>query len=306
VSTRIAAWLLVALLAVAAGGVFWRFHRATEESRAEQAARRAQHTELAEKLARAETAAIAAERARAEFAASSIAGRSASAVPAAPPAAAPRPPHSVDILASDPKLQLMARAAQRAQFETAYGPFFRSLQLSPAQIAQLGEAWTKSDEQQQDLRAIVRERKLRPDDPSVAQLLQEAADELRTAQIAVLGEGGYDRLQDYERTLPARAIIERFAGALALADRPLTAAQAESLTQAVAASASSSGRRIDPTTIDWAFVDQQAQGVLSSEQFALFRRIEPVGGGSSRWMIQFERAINDARKVILADPKRRN
>lgn len=306
-NAKTGAWCAVALGALVAAALFWRVRLASGTAQAEHAALLLQRTELAKKVTQAEIAALAAERARTEFAAAAAADRSSQVAPPPKPAMPPRPPNSVDVLANDPKLQLMARASQRAQFETTYGPLFRTLQLSLAQIAALGEAQTKSDEQQQDLRAIVRERKLRPDDPSVAKLMQQATDELRAAQVAILGEPGYQQLQRYEHTLPARTIIERFAGAMAVADRPLTAQQAEDLTQMIAtASASSSGRRIDPATIDWTVVDQQARSVLSPEQFALFQRTEPIGGGSSRWMMQFSRAMDDARKAMTAEAKRGN
>jgi hypothetical protein len=60
--------------------------------------------------------------------------------------------------------------------------------------------------------------------------------------------------------------------------------------------ATRAGGRVDPSRIDWAAVDGQAQHVLSPVQLALFQRIEPVGGGPSRWMAQFNRAMQEAQQ----------
>jgi hypothetical protein len=38
--------------------------------------------------------------------------------------------------------------------------------------------------------------------------------------------------------------------------------------------------------------------VLSPDQLSLFKRIEPIGGGQSRWMAQFDRAMQEAQKSL--------
>ena len=58
--------------------------------------------------------------------------------------------------------------------------------------------------------------------------------------------------------------------------------------------------RIDPSSTDWSVVDHRAASVLSPQQLSLFKRIEPIGGGQSRWMAQFDRAMQEARKSLAA------
>ena len=216
------------------------------------------------------------------------------------PVPAKGPAEPGELLAKDPKLQALSIEASRGRFETTYGPLLRSLRLSPAQIAKLGAAQGKFDALQQDMTIVMREQNLRANDAAILQLRQQAADELRTVQVEVLGAAGYEQLQSYERTLPVRAIAGRFAGAMAVADRPMSAQQAERLTQIMteASGATPGNQRINPAAIDWSVVDRLAADVLSPDQLSLFKRIEPLGGGPSRWTAQFDRAIQEARKAM--------
>jgi hypothetical protein len=146
------------------------------------------------------------------------------------------------------------------------------------------------------LDAVMLEQSLQPNDPVIQSLRKRADDDLQARLADALGDAGADELKHYERTLPARSMAERFAGAAALGDVPLTLQQAEQLTQimAGAAEASPGGGKIDPSTIDWVKVDTQAQTVLSPAQLALFQLIEPIGGGTSRWLSRLNQTIREA------------
>jgi hypothetical protein len=303
--------LTVALMGSAiAIGIAWRAWAAADSAEAGrarvgtlQAKTETELRQVNEVLAATERAHIAAEAALAALR---------DAKPAAPPketgGVAKSPTenrgvtHPAELLAKDPKLQVMQLAAERARFETTYGPMLKKLQLSAEQVAKLRDAHVRSEEQKADIAAIAREQKLTRDDPVLAKLNRDAFDELRAVQMEVLRPDGYAVLQDYEHTLPARAIVERFAGAMAIADKPITAGQAERLTEIVAQASGAAGRdRIDLGRTDWSQVDERAASVLSAEQLALFTRIEPVGGGQSRWMAQFNRAMQEARKSVIRE-----
>lgn len=300
----------VSLLACALSGTLaWRAHvtaRAASAERERLVAERAKaearrhareraSAELADSLAKAEAALAAAKAQKARTS------------PATKPTEPPKGNASFDpseLMAKDPKLQAMSIAAKRARFETVYGPLLRALRLTPVQVARLGEARAKFDELQQDMTMVMSDKGLGPRDPAVVRLRQQAADELRAAQLEILGVEGVSKLEAYEGTLPARAITERFAGAMAVADRPMTAEQAERLTQimAEAGSLAPGTTRLDPASIQWATVDRRAAEVLSPEQFSLFKRIEPIGGGASRWIAQFNRALQDAQAKMTGMP----
>jgi len=108
----------------------------------------------------------------------------------------------------------------------------------------------------------------------------------------MVNEAQFGRLGIEDERLPSDA-----EGAAALGDVPLTPEQAEQLTQIIAGAAGKDPRgngRIEAITVDWAAVDARAQSVLSPAQLALFQRIEPVGGGPSRWIARLSQALQAA------------
>jgi hypothetical protein len=202
-----------------------------------------------------------------------------------------------ELIERDPALQVLMLASRRVSLATIYGPLFRALNLTPAQSEKFCDVVARSLEQAQDLVAVMRAQGLSPTDPAVIKLRQQAESELRAAQSELLGADGYAALQNYERVRDARSVVERFAGAAALADAALSAQQAERLIATIAGAdqAYQAGGKADPRKIDWTVVDARAAEVLSPAQLALFRRIEPLGGGPSRWMSQLSRQMDAAR-----------
>jgi hypothetical protein len=55
------------------------------------------------------------------------------------------------------------------------------------------------------------------------------------------------------------------------------------------------GGRADFRRTDWSTVDAQAAAILSPAQLALFKQIEPLGGGPSRWMGNLQRLLDETR-----------
>jgi hypothetical protein len=287
--------------------VAWRAAAATEAAEAARAASVAAHARTETDLVRLNEAAAAIERARseaqAELAARQTMKQGASmkrpANGGTPPTPRPAALHPSEAIARDPKLQVMQLASERARFETTYGPLLKKLRLTADQITTLRDAHVRAEEQKGDIAAIARQQTLKPDDPVLVKLSREANNDLREVQMQVLGSENFEALQGYLQTLPARAIVERFAGAMAIADKPVTAEQAERLTEIVAAASGPlSNGRTDSSATDWSVVDEHAASVLSPEQLALFKRIEPIGGGQSRWMANFDRAMKEARKSL--------
>jgi hypothetical protein len=303
--------LTVALMGSAiALGIAWRARAAADSADAARAGVGTLQATAETKLRQVNEALTATERARVTAEAALAALRDAkSATPAKETGALAKSPtanrgvtHPAELLAKDPRLQVMQLAAERARFETTYGPLLKKLQLSAEQVAKLRDAHVRSEEQKADIAAIAREQKLTRDDPVLAKLNRDVLDELRAVQMDVLGSDGHAVLQGYEHALPARAIVERFAGAMAIADKPITAGQAERLTEIVAqASGGGGGGRINLSGTNWSHVDEAAASVLTAEQLSLFTRIEPVGGGQSRWLAQFDRAMQEARKSIARE-----
>jgi RNA polymerase sigma factor (sigma-70 family) len=154
---------------------------------------------------------------------------------------------------------------RRLEVAVAYEGLYRELQLTPAQIAQFetigarrpGAAiWTYELDPRESAKLP----------PTAAILGPGAADaELR----ALLGANGYQRYQDYNRTLPARNLAAQLASAVCLID-PLTAEQGERLIQIMgdASAAYRAGGAIDRATLDWEITLTRASGVLTPTQLA--------------------------------------
>jgi hypothetical protein len=286
--------------------VGWRALRTTRLAETERAALLAAHATRETEIRRLEKRLETATQERTELETTLAAARAA-AIPTKVATgkdgtSAPGPRNPAELLASDPKLQAMSIAAKRAEIATTYGPYILAHALTDEQVKKFTEAKVKWFEQTQDLDAVMLEQKLPRDDSGVQALRKRADDELQAAVSETLGELASAELKNYESTLPMRAMVERFAGAAALGDVPLTLQQAEQLTQIMAGAAGQSrgGGRIDPRSIDWSAVDTKAQSVLSPEQLSLFQRIEPVGGGPSRWMARLNQAMQEATRPARA------
>jgi hypothetical protein len=300
--------------AVIAGalGFAWRTRRVNEVATMNVTALRTQQSAQVASLKKRQAELERNEKERAALQAEARAARPKSIAATAPTAPTPQEKfqkltqNPMELIAKDPKLQLLYLASKRASVATTYGPLFYRLKLSPEQIDRLAAAMTRAEEQQQDMAAIQREQNLKPDDPALAKLRQQTNDELAMVQLEVLGSEGAADLKQYQRTLTPRTIAGRFAGAATLAGVPLTGPQVEQLTQAIvrATEPRESGGRVDMPKIDWAAADADAASILSAAQLALFQRIEPLGGGTSRWNTELNRALAealaDARKTMSA------
>jgi hypothetical protein len=195
-------------------------------------------------------------------------------------------------LQKNPRLQARYLASERTNLALSYGPFFQALGLTPEQADKFKDLMTDHAGKILDLRLIALAQGSGEPEPANAALQQQADDQLRAAQSDLLGEAGYQQLQQYERTLPARDQANALAGALALTSTPLSAAQAEQITQIMANASSGyqNGGKADlPTpgnwefigplmlahktieeTVDWDAVLVQSHSVLSDAQFGVF------------------------------------
>jgi hypothetical protein len=121
-----------------------------------------------------------------------------------------------------------------------------------------------------------------------------------------LGEAGYAKLQEHERTRAVRGDINTLAGKLAVDGLPLSAEQGEQLVQVLAEANTSyrAGKAVDspwaalqatgdplwrgplPDTFDWNFARQRARAILTDAQFVYFeQQIGGIGGYESIQLI---------------------
>lgn len=177
------------------------------------------------------------------------------------------------LLEANPALFALGVRAYRANLGPHFASLYRALGLSQAQIDAFESLMTEHEEGLLDLNATAASQGLENSDPAVLAVRQQEDDQLRAAQVALLGDAGYRQLMQMGRVQPVQDIVASVATTVALTSSPLSGAQAAELTDFLA-NASSSYRRgdpADPATIDWDVVLPQAQGILTAPQFGALK-----------------------------------
>lgn len=188
-------------------------------------------------------------------------------------------------------------AWHRARLGESYQSFVQSLGLSPAGVQRFEAALLRQEEEHLDIMAVAREHGLTLMDPTLGGLWNQAETEYQDSQKELLGEDGYRKLQDYERTVSVRDFVRGFIGVTTLAGRPLSSQQAEQLVGIFAATTESyaKGGKVPALFVDWDAGLKRAQEVISPEQLKLIATYEPQGGvGGIAWM-RFNKMLNDAQ-----------
>jgi hypothetical protein len=235
--------------------------------------------------------------------------------PAPSPAAQPKPasvakknpddtlPNEVELITSDPKLELLELDRQRAEVMLSYGQFFGDFGLAPDKVAKFREnrvAWYERLVDLNGAAGTMDEASQR----TIARLKEEAKAEYEAKQAELLGPADYARLQEYDRTVMVRSgIVDGLAGSAAVAGIPLTARQGDQLLQAAVELLGNFTREQSPEALqrlDWSAFDAKAREILTPEQFALFSSAAaPTLGGGLRWKLQLEAA---AARAMQTDP----
>jgi hypothetical protein len=143
-----------------------------------------------------------------------------------------------------------------------------------------------------DIDGVMRTQRLAESDPAIVALRRKADAALEAVEREVLGEAGYAKLQEHERTRAVRGDINTLAGKLAVDGLPLSAEQGEQLVQVLAEANTSyrAGKAADspwtalqatgnplwcgplPDTFDWTVARQRARAILTDVQFAYFEQ----------------------------------
>jgi hypothetical protein len=168
------------------------------------------------------------------------------------------PPRDVNWeLSSNPEVRESLSGWIKGTLNVAYGPLFKSMGMSAAQIESFENLVLKENINMGT--AILT---LRPQDETMAQV----GDEMK----AMLGPDNFQQFTQYQNTIFVREVSSGLAGSLFDTANPLSPQQAEQLTQILAQNSSlppNSGPPF-PGTIKWEGVLAQAQGLLSAPQLA--------------------------------------
>ena len=169
--------------------------------------------------------------------------------------------------ASNPKVTVLQSAAYRANIRNSFWRIYQDLGLTSAQIAQFEELMTARSEIMGDIHAAAAAEGMDDSEPDIAALRQQEDDKFRAEQIALLGDAGYQQLQQFRRVTPVWSFIDGL-NTISPAD-PLTGRQAQQLAAVLKSASSSyqSGGSAFLDSIDWNAALAEARGILSGSQF---------------------------------------
>ena len=192
--------------------------------------------------------------------------------PAAEPKAATRPDTAAS-LEANPGLRALFRKSFQAELALRYRPFYDAARISPEQIRKFEQLMTEAEEVKMDFQTTARAQGFTTSDPALETLRAQGGAELKAAQTEVLGENGYQQLQQFRRIEPLEVAVNDLATLVARSPTPLSTAQAEQLltTMADASSRYQSGDRADLATVDWSQTLVRAQTFLAPDQFTVFK-----------------------------------
>lgn len=213
--------------------------------------------------------------------------------PAEAPAEAPLPmsvpmrfPADFTGMMDSPEMQQLMNLRSRGALDSRYAALFKSLGLPADQLKKFQALLLDKQSTMRDVAAAMRSQGFTPNRESADQmraLVQNADEEIDSQIRATLGSTAYSHYQDYERTQPQRATVERVQQRLSYSDEPLSDRQAASLvgilaqnTPAASADAAPrrrlvSGNATAPITEQ---VVDQARTVLSPVQLTTLQELQ--------------------------------
>ena len=151
---------------------------------------------------------------------------------AAPVTPARRSINILEIIRNEPDAEVFFLESRRSELAAKYGPLFRSLGLSAEAAAKFQENYIRLEEARMDLADVRRTKSSAEDRAVVDKLRAEAEAQYATEQRELLGDVGYGKLQDYEKS-SWRSMVSAIAGVAAVEHVPISATQADALVQAV-------------------------------------------------------------------------
>lgn len=296
--------LVVALLFIAAGLVWWKSALARRETEREIAGLAARSEAVQRGVRAAQARVAAANRRQAELAQSRDQPRPAKPAALVPPAPASRARTLTEIIAHDPAAEVLMLRWQREISALEFGPFFRSRNLTPDQLKRFQDEWVNHAAQIIDVQAAGR---VTNADPAAIKALRDKVNaDSEAALIEIFGADTYREFREFQQTLPLRNIVVMaFAGAAALEGVPITAEQGQRLYDAglsAAGISAASGLGSGPMTarIDWDRLDAAARQILTPAQYALFATNAAPSGFDSRFASQFQSMVRRAHEADVA------
>jgi hypothetical protein len=159
------------------------------------------------------------------------------------PAMGPRPirrdgpgPNHREML-ERPEIQQLMALQQKSGLDSRYSALFKSLGLSPEQLERFKDLLVEKRSSTSDVRSAAREQGLntRKDRATYEKLVADAQAEIDASIRDTIGEAGFAKYENYEKTLPQRNTVNQLEQRLSYSSTPLSSQQAEQLVAILAA-----------------------------------------------------------------------
>ena len=226
-------------------------------------------------------------------------------------------------MASNPEFQKLMAIQMKGRISQTYGALFKSLNLSPDQLAQFQGLLGDKQQAMMDVLAAARDQGINPrtDPDGFKTLVNQAVSQVDATIQQTLGDAGYQQYQQYQQTLPERNVVNTLQQQLSYTQTPLTDDESNAmvaLLQQTQPQRAGSGTAGTSTGGDagpglMALVNgggnakvtdeavTQASGVLSAPQLAALQQIQQQQQAQQQ-MQQLMRAANQSSTGATAAP----
>jgi hypothetical protein len=131
----------------------------------------------------------------------------------------------------EPEMQNLLLQTDRARLPLKYERLYREMGLSAGQIAKFEELNVESQGQLLDIHSAADALGLKDTDPTIVALVVENTNQLKQAEVTLLGSSGYAQLKAYDQGEQKRELMNAVATNLLFTSTPLTVDQSAQLAQ---------------------------------------------------------------------------
>jgi hypothetical protein len=127
-------------------------------------------------------------------------------------------------LAASPEFQRLLALQMKSRISATYGPLFKSLNLTPDQLAQFQSLLADKQQALMDTLQAAREQGINPrtDPDGFKTLVSQSESQVDSSIQQALGDQAYQQYQQYQQTLPERNTVNSLQQQLSYTQTPLT------------------------------------------------------------------------------------
>ena len=136
-----------------------------------------------------------------------------------------------------PEIQRLMALQQKSGLDSRYSALFKNLGLSPEQLERFKDLLVEKRSSTSDVRSAAREQGLnaRKDRATYEKLVADAQAEIDASIRETIGDAGFAKYENYEKTLPQRNTVNQLEQRLSYSSTPLSSQQSEQLVAILAA-----------------------------------------------------------------------